>query len=52
MAALALAGHYNVSVTDKLCSWQEKKNLDKNVKTLSQIYLPSRQHHFHWKKHE
>ncbi|KAF5306814.1 hypothetical protein FQA39_LY00044 [Lamprigera yunnana] len=44
MAALALFGHYNVSVTDKTCSWSIPNKVRNNVvQSISQLY-PPKQH--------
>lgn len=45
MAALALFGHYNVSITDKTCSWNTKKQPgDNTTKKLCDLYPPPREH--------
>ncbi|KAG5864637.1 hypothetical protein JTB14_023426 [Gonioctena quinquepunctata] len=45
MAALAIFGHYNVSVTDKACTWSSKKEAPSTseVKRITQLY-PTKVH--------
>ncbi|KAK4882269.1 hypothetical protein RN001_005588 [Aquatica leii] len=38
MAAVMLFGHYNVSVTDKACSWNLKNNSKSTVQNISELY--------------
>ncbi|KAK5648113.1 hypothetical protein RI129_003005 [Pyrocoelia pectoralis] len=38
LAALALFGHYNISVTDKQCTWNASKPKNAEVKTSEDIY--------------
>lgn len=41
MAALAIFGHYNVSVTDKACSWNNKAYAPSSeVKTITEMFPP------------
>ncbi|KAB0803063.1 hypothetical protein PPYR_00033 [Photinus pyralis] len=39
LAALALFGHYNISVTDKLCTWNMPKSKNVEVKTAKDMYV-------------
>lgn len=40
VAALALHGHYNISVTDKTCSWNAPKIKSEEIKKLTDLYPP------------
>ena len=40
IAALALFGHYNVSVTDKACTWNAPKPKQVTIRTAEEFYPP------------